>query len=94
MIEYLYNAIRASAGTNLTIAANVIDESGNKITEDLELIIHLDDHKMLTVDGYFQQDMMLFEIPAAMTEGLEGKYWYCIKHLDEQLCFKQPIYFV
>lgn len=93
MIEYLYNAIRASAGTHLTIAANVMDESGEAIKEGLKLVIHLDEN-MVEIDGYFNQDMTLFEVPAALTKDLKGKYWYCIKHDDTQLCFKQPIYFV
>lgn len=94
MIEYLYNAIRASAGTPITIAANVMDESGNAVKEGLKFVIHLEDDSMVMIDGYFNQDMTLFEVPAAVTKDLKGKYWYCIKQDNMQLCFKQPIYFV
>ena len=94
MIEYLYNAIRASAGTDLTIAAQVLDSAGNPITEGCELVLHLNDESMLTVDGEFSNDIWVFIIPAKYTVNLKGRSWYCVKHNDEQLCFKQPIYFV
>lgn len=94
MIEYLYDAIRATAGTNATIAAEATDELGNPISDGCYFVIHIDDNKMISFTGDCVEGVWVFEIPAEITKDLKGKYWYCIKHNDEQLCFKQPIYFV
>ena len=94
MIEYLYDAIRATAGSDIQIAAKVLDDLGQPIADECDLIIHLDDDYMLTIGGDYVEDTWVFAIPADFTKDLKGKYWYCIKHNSEQLCFKQPIYFV
>ena len=94
MIEYLFDAIRATAGSDNIIAAKVSDELGNPVTSDVVLRIHLNDGKMIDVIGDPVNDTLYFSIPASVTEGLKGRHSYCVRHLDEQLCFMQPIYFV
>lgn len=93
MVEYLYDAIKVSAGSNAVISAKVSTDDGIPITEECKLIIHLN-HSHLAFDGECVDDIWYFSIPASMTEALKGRYEYCFKHNDEQLCFKQPIYFV
>jgi hypothetical protein len=94
MVEYLYDAIRATAGTDITIAAEATDELGNVITDGCSFVLHLDDNKMVSTTGDYFEGVWSFTIPADITKDLKGRYWYCVKHYDSQLCFKQPIYFV
>ena len=97
MVEYLHDAIRATAGTNIIIQARVLDEFGNQVKENVSLVIHdKEDTKMHLIEalGYDAGDALIFEIPAEITKEYKGRYWYCIKHEDEQMCFLQPIYFV
>lgn len=92
MIEYLYDAIRATAGLDITIAANITDDEGNVITEGCSLMLSDDDEVITMATGYFDGELWEFNIPAATTSGLQGRYWYCIHHNDNTLCFKKPIY--
>jgi hypothetical protein len=41
MVEYLYDAIKVSAGSNAVISAKVSTDDGIPITEECKLIIHL-----------------------------------------------------
>lgn len=96
MIEYLYNAIRATAGQDITIAAR-ITEKNEDITTGCGLMLH--DKKgglLTTVDGNYTEaeGIWNFTITADVTSGLKGRYWYCICHDNSNLCFKQPIYLV
>lgn len=93
MIEYLYDAIRVSAGTEAVISAKITDNLDYPITEDCRLVIHLD-NSMITVAGEYVDDTWYFTISADATKDLSGRYWYCFRHEQEQLCFMQPIYFV
>jgi hypothetical protein len=94
MIEYLYDAIRASAGSDLAIAANITDKEGNPITENCNLYIHSDEEHLITAEAKYEEEQWLFSIPATATKNLRGRYWYCICQAENDLCFKQPIYFV
>lgn len=93
MIEYLYDAIRATAGTDITIAAEIAEEDGENITENCKLVLFLDD-KQIEIDGELKADIYNFTIPASYTTGIMGRYWYCFKSNGNMLCFKQPIYLV
>lgn len=93
MIEYIYDAIRATAGSDIIIAAEITEDNGECITEGCTLILYIDE-KMLEYNGALNNGMWEFIIPASATSGLKGRYWYCIKHNGNQLCFKQPIYLV
>lgn len=96
MVEYLYNAIRASAGHDITISAIVTNPAGEEITEDVVLILNDKDKEtvILEVKGTYSEEEWTFVIPAEITEGLYGRYWYCIHYGDSNLCFKEPIYLV
>ena len=99
MIEYLYNCIRATAGQNITVDAKITDDSGEALTQSCGFMLHdkNDDKTMLArVDGEYlsEEEMWRFTVPAEVTKGLKGRYWYCICHEDQNVCFKQPIYLV
>ena len=94
MVEYLYNAIRATSATDLEICAKVSDEQGNPITEGVRFELSLFHSNLLSIDGEYKDGVWYFTIPAEKIINLKGKYEYCIKHNDEQLCFMQPIYLV
>ena len=98
MIEYLYNGIRAHAGNNLTISAIVTNEAGEEITSGVSLTFHdKDKETMLYVaEGTYSETAkeITFVIPKEITQGKSGRYWYCIQHEGNALCFKEPIYLV
>lgn len=94
MVEYLYNAIRATAGVDNVIAAIVTEESGAPITAGVQLVLHTSDTEMITFEGDCLDNTWTFIIPAEFTKDLKRRCWYCFKHNSDQLCFKQPIYFV
>lgn len=98
MIEYLYNGIRAHKGNDLTISAVVTNEKEEVITEGVSLVLHDKDRETMlySVDGIYDEETkeITFVIPKAITEGLSGRYWYCIMHEGNALCFKEPIYLV
>lgn len=93
MIEYLYNTIRATAGDIMTVNAILTDASGNDITEGCHfMLFNLNDELLITVDGEYKDGEWTFNVP---TTGFEkGRYWYCICHNEEKLCFKQRAYLV
>lgn len=94
MVEYLYNAIRATAGAENVITAKVTDDTGAPITAGVQLVLHISDNEMIAFEGEYLEETWMFPIPAEMTKDLKGRYWYCVRHYTDQLCFKQPIYFV
>lgn len=96
MLEYLYNMIRATAGENADVCAVIEDDSGTPVTEGCGLCVfeNTDDTIICDIDGVYADGMWTFTIPAEITEGLKGKYWYCFSQNERTLCFKQPIYFV
>lgn len=98
MIEYLYNAIVASAGTNIEIVAKITDANGAPILSNCNLTIYDENGAILGVcegdivdtNGYWR-----FFIPAEVTETREkGRYYYCISEGNNTLCFKEPLYLV
>jgi hypothetical protein len=95
MIEYLFNAIRATAGKELSLAAKITSESGAVITEGCYVHISAEDGSHVAkIDGSLVDNVWQFNIPADATKGLKGRYWYCICTADADLCFKQPMYLV
>lgn len=93
MIEYLYDAIKVTKGSEGVVVASITNDSGVAIAEDCEMILHAGD-SMITLGGEFKDDLWHFTIPIEISSELSGRNWYCFRHGDEQLCFKQPIYFV
>lgn len=95
MIEYLYNAIKATAAQDITLTAILTDVDGNPVEEDVSIMLHSDTEMIGKYDGdYFSGGIWSFTIPASATSGLSGRYWYCICEKNNNLCFKQPIYLV
>lgn len=94
MVEYLYDAIRATAGQDIPVVAKITDEEGTIIAEGCGLMLHDENAMIAKINGAFDGEQWIFTIPADMTEGKHGRYWYCICHHDMNLCFKQPIYLV
>ena len=96
MIEYIYIGIRAHAGNDLTISAIVTNEAGEEITENITLVLHDKDRETMiySVVGTYSEEAkeMTFVIPREITKGKSGRYWYCIQHEGNALCFKEPIY--
>lgn len=95
MVEYLYNAIRASAGSDAVIGAHIRNTSGECIKENCSLMLHDDNDMLGTFEGALDgSECWTFTIPAEITKDLKGRYWYCICHQGVNLCFKEPIYFI
>lgn len=97
MVEYLYDAIRAVAGQPITVTALITNELEELITEGCTFALHDPDGAMIaeTAGTYLPESLVWeFTIPAEITVGLQGRYWYCIMHDSNNLCFKQPIYLV
>ena len=96
MVEYLYDAIRAVAGQDIKINAYATDDAGKLITEDCALILHdpKGEQVLAMAPGYFlpEYQMWEFTLAAEATNGLKGRFWYCIMHENSNLCFKQPMY--
>lgn len=93
MIEYIYDAIRATAGNDVIIAAEVTEENGDIVTDNCALTLYIE-NKVLDFDGVRKDGTYEFTIPASITSGLMGRYWYAIKRNSNLISFKQPIYFV
>ena len=98
MIEYLYNGIRAHAGNHIVISAVVTNDNDEVITEGVTLAFHDKDRKTMIymAEGIYSEETKEFSfvIPKEITEGKNGRYWYCIQHDGNALCFKEPVYLV
>lgn len=95
MIEYLYDAIRATAGEDITISAKITDAFGVPVTEGCHINLYDDEKQLTSISGTFNNDLWEFTIPAAETANLTGRYWYCVcSTTHNKLNFKQPIYLV
>ena len=95
MIEYIYNAIRATAGEDIPITAKITDDAGAVVEGCMLSLFDKDSTtKLVTVAGTTTAGLTEFNIAGADTAGLCGRYWYCICNCDgESLNFKLPIYF-
>lgn len=94
MIEYLYNAIRATAGEPITITAQI--DMGGMPVENCHINLYDNEKQLSSTAGTNIDNIWTFTIPADVTTNLAGRYWYCICSGSEhnKLCFKQPIYLV
>lgn len=96
MIEYLYNAIRAFPGSEVSIVMEITDATGAPITSNCKLDFRDKDRSLIkSYEGAYSKENKAwnFVIPCEDTEGREGKYWYSIQYEDDALCFSQPLYF-
>ena len=95
MIEYLYDAIRATAGEEISIAAKIVNDSGIPVDTGCHLNLYNDNEMIISVEGSYVEEAWQFTIPADVTTNLIGRYWYCIcSETHNKLNFKQPIYLV
>lgn len=97
MIEYLYDAIRAVGGQDISVNVTIQDDDGTYVTEGCEFTLHDNEGELYTAQGiYMPSDgEWIFIVPADVTKGLKkGRYWYCIRHGGSNICFKQPLYLV
>lgn len=96
MIEYIDNAIKASAGEDLCIIAKASDAFGDAL-ESCSFSLFDGDNKIFMVYGLLNEsNHWEFHIPASATETLAHKrYTYCVCDADHvSLCFKSPFYLV
>ena len=96
MIEYIHNAIKATAGEDITVAAKIYNADGFEVSSGCALRLYDKDNEsmIIRVSGTKYTDKWQFTIPADITKDLRGKYWYCFCKDGERLCFAQPIYLV
>ena len=96
MIEYLYDAIRAVAGQDFTVTAKIVDDEGNVVTDGCKFMFYPDNDTIVAIEGTYYTDIQSwqFNIPANVTKGLTGRYFYCIQRDGKNLCFKTPLYLV
>lgn len=97
MIEYLHDIIRASYGDEINIAAIIKDARGAYITDPCYMMLYDNDNILINIGGVFSDNVWNFTIPSAITSGLKRshRYYYCVCDKDHNdLCFKQPIYFI
>lgn len=91
MIEYLANAIRATAGEEFVIVANIA-EDGIDVTSGCGFMLHIDEDNVIMIDGEYKDELWFFTVPAEATKGLSGRYFYCLCRDGNTLCFQEPIY--
>ena len=96
MIEYLYDAIRAVAGQDIAISAEITNDEGEPITENCNLVLHFNEDEMYVAPGLYLAEVRqwTFNVPGEATKGKKGRYFYCIQHEGLNLCFKEPIYLI
>ena len=94
MVEYTLNAIRATAGEEIVVVARIKDAYGDDIAV-CSFHLYDDDVQLYSVKGIPVDDMWEFHVPAEVTAGRHGRYWYSICDENHQsLGFKEPIYLV
>lgn len=92
-IEYLYDVVKAIAGEEINICAEITDAMDNPITSGCSIVfIDKDFSTIGEYAGTYADGDWIFTIPAEATKGMEGRYWYRIKFKDGSLCFAAPIY--
>lgn len=93
MLEFLYNAIRATAGQDIAVSA-IIEDNGEPITEGCHIMLFDKDSVLLEMVAgeYIGEGLWSFRLPAELTKGRCGRHWYRICTPVESLCFKQPLY--
>ena len=95
MIEFLHNAIRATAGTPIGITALITDDADEPIEAGCSLWLHNDNDMIAEAEPIYLGDgVWTFQLTPQQTEGLCGRFWYCIRHTNDMLCFKEPIYLI
>jgi hypothetical protein len=96
LIEYIYDAIKATAGEDIPIIMEVRNPEGELVTEGCGISIHCTEDQVCRVDGVYDADGQVwkFVIPGEATKGHTGRHYYCVCKADGTLNFKTPIYLV
>ena len=96
MIEYLYDAVRASDGEDMTITATIRDNDGTTITDGCALRIFDEDGALIEeVGGTYYTDCGRWEFKFNFpTHKARARYFYTIAHNGEEINFKARIYVV
>lgn len=96
MIEYLYNAVRAATGQDICICADIFNDEGIVVSACQLNFFSPEKELIASFDGTFNDETneWSFIIPAETTQGLTGRYFYCISHNGQSLCFREPLYLV
>jgi hypothetical protein len=94
MVEYLYDAIRVTAGEDFSIAATIPEETGEE--KCTMTISDKEGNAVLVLEGEYDADnkYWMFTAEHHQTEGFSGHYQYCICDRGVSLQFEQPLYFV
>lgn len=93
MVEILYDVVKAIAGEDISICAQITDVNGANIENSCSLVfLDKDFEQIAEYDGTYTDGMWVFVIPAIATKGLEGRYWYRIKYKNGSMSFAAPIY--
>ncbi len=93
MIEYLYDCVKAVAGEDINICAQITDADGKDITSGCSLLFIDKDFKTIAeYAGTYADGEWTFTIPAAVTQNMDGRHWYRIKYKDDSLSFTRPLY--
>ena len=93
-IEYLHDAIRASSGQDVRIAAKITDNEGAEITSACKLTLWNGNEIICETEGECVNGEWAFIIPESVTIELHGRYFYTISNNGEHLAFRQPIYLI
>lgn len=96
MIEYLYDAVRASDGEDMTITATIRDNDGTTITDGCALRIFDEGGALIEeVGGTYYTDAARWEFKFTFpTHKARARYFYTIAHNGEDMNFKARIYLV
>jgi hypothetical protein len=97
MIEYLYDAIRATGGEDIVVSAAITDVNNTPISSGCTFTLFDDKREIYHIDGeyYPENGEWQFVLPANATKDLpKGRYWYCVSYNSQGLNFKQPLYLI
>lgn len=97
-VEYIYDVIRASSGSDMDIRAFITDENEAPITEGCKLLLlDIEDELITESVGVYEEEeaMWCFHLDAGQTADYRGKFWYAIvDDAEGKLHFQQPFYLV
>ena len=96
MIEYVYDAVRASDGEDVTITATIRENDGTTITDGCALRIFDEGGALIEeVGGTYYTDVNRCEFNFTFpTYKARARYFYTIAHNGEDINFKARIYVV
>lgn len=96
MIDYIFDAIRATAGEDIEVNAFITDEEDNLVSAGCCFVLFgKDGDKFFECQGTCGGDnLWCFTIPAEETKGLKGRYWYSVYEDGKAISFFKPFWLV